>query len=286
MLTCSTQFRHTGSSRACAEIARLCSRPPYNKESGFTFRVTDRYRVGHVRRTRGAPTQRTHAAVPNLIPDWLPFMRPAGRLIWFSLFLVVGLLIVVTLIRKPVAKRPFPMWVGIVAYPVIFFATWVLAAIISPIATIIVWLGIFALIGLTLFLCATRKPGVREYTWAEVFIGAVGVFALMTLAYGNIPHEWITFSDSYLLWSTDKLVFHNQALFSIGSFTVYFPPFNMNYQALRDVIAVGLYGAFITLNVVLFLKWQTRNAVPAQTEAAAEKPKRFSRFGRPVKAGA
>ena len=39
--------------------------------------------------------------------------------------------------------------------------------------------------------------------------GAVGVFALMTLAYAVIPHEWITFSDKYLQWDTTKFVFRS-----------------------------------------------------------------------------
>lgn len=224
--------------------------------------------------------------MPNLIPDWMDWMRPAGRLIWFSLFLIVGLLIVATLIRKPVAKRPFPLWVGIALYPAIVLVTWVLAAVITPVQTIIIWLGLAALVVLSLFLCATREPGVRDYTWAEVFLGATGVFALMTFAYGNIPHEWITFSDSYLLWSADKNLFTANKLFTIGGFSVFFPPFNMSLQALRDIIVVGMYAVLIVLNAVLFVKWQKRNAVPAETAEAAPKAKRFSRFGRPVKAGA
>ena len=221
--------------------------------------------------------------MPNLLPG---FLAPAGRLIWFSLFELFGLLIVGALIAKPVAKRPFPTWVAIVAHPVIVIVTWVLAALITPIQELIVWVGLLAIVALTLFLCVTRKPGVREYTWAEVFLGAVGTFALMTFAYGNIPHEWITFSDAKLQWSADKLLFHNHALFTVGGFTVYFPPFNMSMQALRDVVVVVIYGFFIVLNVIIFVKWQTRNAVPAATAETEAKPKRFSRFGRPVKAGA
>lgn len=219
--------------------------------------------------------------MPNLIPDWLPFMQPAGRLIWFSLMFVYGLAIVVTLIRKPVAKRPFPLWIGIAIIPAIAIVTWVLAALITPIQTVIVWIGMLLIAGHILMLCATREPGPREYTWAEVFIGAIGTFLLMTLGYANIPHEFITFADSYLLWSADKNVFTAHKLFG----PVYFPPFAMSYQALRDIIVVGLYGALIVLNVMLFVAWQKRNVVPAETEATP-KVKRFSRFGRPVKAGA
>jgi hypothetical protein len=228
--------------------------------------------------------------MPNLIPDWMDWMRPAGRLIWFSLLLIVGLLIVGALIAKPIAKRPFPLWVGVALFPVVAVITWIVAALAGlaseGLQVLVVWVGLGALVALALFLCATREPGVRDYTWAEVFLGATGVFALMTFAYGNVPHEWITFSDSYLLWSTDKNLFSSRELFSIGSFTVFFPPFNMSMQALRDIIVVLMYGALITLNTVLFVLWQKRNAVPAERAEAAPKVKRFSRFGRPVKARA
>jgi hypothetical protein len=222
--------------------------------------------------------------MPNLIPDWLPFMQPAGRLIWFSLAFAYGIVVTLTLIRRPIAKRPFSLGVGIALCVAIPLVTWVLAALIAPIQILIVWLGLFALAGFVVFLCATRSPEVKPTTWAEAMIGAVGVFLLMTFAYGNIPHEWITFADSYLLWSTDKFVWKTHKIAEIGNFKIFLPPFELTYQALRDVIVVAMYGAFIVLNVILFSMWQKRNVVKTGTEAAA-KPKRFSRFGRPVKAG-
>ena len=88
--------------------------------------------------------------MPNLIPDWLPWMRPAGRLIWGVALLVIGLIIVFILMRRPKPERPA--------------------------------------------------------TWAECMAGAVGVFALMTLAYAVVPHEWITFSDKYLQWGTTSFM--------------------------------------------------------------------------------
>jgi hypothetical protein len=44
--------------------------------------------------------------MPNLIPDWLPWMRPAGRLIWGVALLVIGLVIVLILMRRPKPDRP------------------------------------------------------------------------------------------------------------------------------------------------------------------------------------
>ena len=156
--------------------------------------------------------------MPNLIPDW-HFLRPAGRLIWASLFLLVGLVITFVLLRKPKSERPA--------------------------------------------------------TWAQCLAGAVGVFAMMTLAYGVIPSEWITFSDKYLQWNTTKFVVRSGQDFALFNF-----PFDINQQAVRDVVATGIYVVFFGLNLFLFAKWQARGKV--DEGAVAETPK-TSRFGRPLR---
>ena len=158
----------------------------------------------------------------NIIPDWMPWMRPAGRLIWSVALLVIGLGIAFWLSKRPKPDRPA--------------------------------------------------------TWAECMAGAVGVFALMTLAYGIIPHEFITFSDKYLQWDTTHFVFQtHQDMFGLG---IVDWPFSMNKQAVRDIIVVGIYTVFFGLNLFLFAQWQKRGK--EETAAAEEKPK-VSRFGRPLR---
>jgi hypothetical protein len=158
--------------------------------------------------------------MPNLIPDWLPWMRPAGRLLWAVGILIVGLVILFALMRRPKPDRPA--------------------------------------------------------TWAECMAGAVGVFALMTLAYAIIPSEWINFSDKYLQWDTTKFVFRsNQAIPGLG---VNFP-FNFDKHSVRDIIVVVIYVVFFSANLILFSKWQKRGT--EKTEVA--EPTRTSRFGRPLR---
>jgi hypothetical protein len=159
--------------------------------------------------------------MPNLIPDWLPWMRPAGRLILASLLLVIGLAIVFALMKRPKPNRPA--------------------------------------------------------TWAECMAGAVGVLALMTLAYAVVPHEWITFSDQYLQWDTTAFVVRSGQEFGPVEF-----PFNIDQQAVRDVVATGIYVVMVALNLFLFSKWQKRGQV--DETAAADTP-RVSRFGRPLRRG-
>ena len=43
--------------------------------------------------------------MPNLIPDWLPWMRPAGRLIWACIFMAIGLGIAFYLYKRPKPNR-------------------------------------------------------------------------------------------------------------------------------------------------------------------------------------
>jgi len=108
--------------------------------------------------------------------------------------------------------------------------------------------------------------------------GAVGVFALMTLAYAVIPSEYINFSDKYLQWDTTHFVFRtHQDMFGLG---IVDWPFSMNKQAVRDIIVVGIYVVLFGLNLYLFSQWQKRGK--ADESMAEEKPK-VSRFGRPLR---
>jgi FtsH-binding integral membrane protein len=160
--------------------------------------------------------------MPNLIPDWLPWMQPAGRLLWSVGLFVIGLVVVFVLMRRPKPDRPA--------------------------------------------------------TWAECIAGAVGVFALMTLAYGVIPHEWITFSDGYLQWDTTQFVFRSgQDVFGLGIVNW---PFNFDKHNIRDIIVVLIYGVATGLNVALFVMWQKRGQ--PKDEATETAPKK-SRFGRPLR---
>src|SRR4029079_12979623 len=116
----------------------------------------------------------------NIIPDWMPWMRPAGRLIWSVALLIIGLGIAFWLSKRPKPNRPA--------------------------------------------------------TWAECMAGAVGVFALMTLAYAVVPHEWITFSDKYLQWGTTKfLVKSGQDVIILSWFGWKFP-FDINMKAISEII--------------------------------------------------
>ena len=69
--------------------------------------------------------------MPNLIPDWLPWMRPAGRLIWAVALLVIGLIVIAALMRRAKPDRP-ATWAECMAGAVGTFAMLGLAYAVIP----------------------------------------------------------------------------------------------------------------------------------------------------------
>jgi hypothetical protein len=232
--------------------------------------------------------------MPNLLPPWdfVGWFHPAGRLIWSVILTFAGLAFVFALMRPPVLKRPFPTRVGLAIFFVIPVVGWIIAGLIPddanisdwPVDALIVDIVLLALFAHALLMVLSRAPRDPEIssTWVECFLGALGTFAIMALAYAVVPHEWLTYANSYLKWgdSTKFLFRSNQDM-------LFFPwhwPFNMDYPALRDVVVTGIYVVFLGLNLFLFAKWQTRRRVPTEVTVETEgTPARRSRFGRPLR---
>ena len=231
--------------------------------------------------------------MPNLLPDWLPWIQPAGRLIWSSVLLLVGISFVVALMKPPKLARPFPDRVAYALYPVIVVVGYVVAVVIPAdwniagweVDAIIVDLVLIALVAHTHLLIASRTPAPagKQASWAATYAGAVAVFALLALAYGVVPHEWMTFANGYLRWGdTSKFVWQS------SQDMLFFPwhwPFNLDYPAVRDIIVSGIYGVLLGANIALFAQWQKRNQVVEAPPADATPTKR-SRFGRPLRRAA
>jgi len=231
--------------------------------------------------------------VPNLLPDWLPWIQPAGRLIWSTLLLLAGVVVVMTLMRPPVLTRPFPARAGYALFAVVPVLAYVVALLLPADANIwgfeldalLVDLVLLFWFAHAVLMIASRpvRPADEPASWAACFLGAAAVFALMALAYGVVPHEWMEFANGYLQWGdTGKFVWQsNQNM-------LFFPwnwPFNLNYPAVRDIVVSGLYGVLLGLNIFLFAKWQTRKTVVETAAPDDTTPAKRSRFGRPIRRG-
>jgi hypothetical protein len=144
-----------------------------------------------------------------------------------------------------------------------------------------VWLTMGAVVAIALTAVVSRDPRSpdRATTWVEAMLGALAVFFIFTLVYGIVPHEWLTFANSYLNMSNDRFFkwppwpFHDVV--------------KLPFSAIRDTVAALIYVVALGGNVVLWMRWQDR-LTPRPEPAAAEGGTvvRTSRFGRPVKAKA
>jgi hypothetical protein len=149
-----------------------------------------------------------------------------------------------------------------------------MAAFVSSMLVLILGVAICLYVG-------SKRPIGTPLTWGEAMVGGTFAFALMLLAYGIVPHQWLAFADNELLWRPDKLlvgissggvVWGNDAKNLGGTGRIL-----INYQAIRDIIATVLYIVFLGGQMVLWSVWQKRGRKkPGDVEQAR------SRFGRPV----
>ena len=118
-------------------------------------------------------------------------------------------------------------------------------------------------------LYARRRPPGTPLTWGEAMIAALFVFFVMFIAWGVMPHQWLTYADNDLQWRKDKILFGPGDVFD----TVL--PFTLTYEVVRDIIAAGLYVVTLGGMIVLWAQWQNRGK---------EKPKELptSAYGRPL----
>ena len=221
--------------------------------------------------------------MPNLLPNWLPWIRPAGRLIWGCIALVIGLMFVVALMKRPLFKRPFANIVGYAAFPIILVLGLIAGRLFPNYQQWCVWIAALALVGHGWLMVASSKgpdPG-EPATWAECFAGALGVFALFVVGFAIIPSEWLNYANSYLNWGdTTKFVWtsHEQMLFLPFNW-----PFNYDYPSMRDTVAVLIYVVTLGIDLKLWVMWQRRHEVKETPAAVEGAPAKRSRFGRPVR---
>ena len=138
---------------------------------------------------------------------------------------------------------------------------------------------IFSLVvtlGLTLAVVpyGKRRPPGTPLTWGEAMLASVYVFGVLFLAYGVVPHQWLTHEQNQLNWRADRIwIGHNSAA-EVWSTSLL--PFDVTFQALGDIIVVVIYGFFLGLQIFIFSWWQKRG----RAKPAAELP--TSTFGRPL----
>lgn len=120
-----------------------------------------------------------------------------------------------------------------------------------------------------------RRPKGTPLTWGEAMAGATYVFFLLFWVYGVVPHQWLTWADTELNWRPDITV-HGIGGILKPTAEGGWLPFTLNYQHLRDLVAVGIYGVLLGGNIAMWGQWQKRGDASAKSDVAR------SMFGRPL----
>jgi hypothetical protein len=121
-----------------------------------------------------------------------------------------------------------------------------------------------------------RKPG-APLTWGQAMAAAVFAFFMMFWWFGVIPHQWLSWADNELNWRSDRVLY--------GLFDIFKPapaggfiPMTINWQHIRDLIAVAIYGVALGGMIYVWAWWNDRKK---KAEAAAAIVP-TSAYGRPL----
>jgi hypothetical protein len=153
----------------------------------------------------------------------------------------------------------------------------------------LIWSTLLFAIGLAIGFRMTKKPKPAEpATWAMTILGAMAVWFMMALGYGTIPHEWLTFGNSYLNFNTATFLMQKNRILH----------FDITRAVVVDVVTTMIYGQVLVLQVLMFSRWQKRPVLEAGTEGETvevepgragpmarllrRREKRVSAYGRPV----
>ena len=74
-----------------------------------------------------------------------------------------------------------------------------------------------------------RRPVGSPLTWGQAMLAATYVFALFFLAYGIVPHQWLTHEQNQLNWRADRIWVGHTATAEVWHAS--FLPFDVTFQA-------------------------------------------------------
>jgi hypothetical protein len=119
-----------------------------------------------------------------------------------------------------------------------------------------------------------RRPVGTPFSWGEAMLATTYLFGVLFLAFGILPHQWIDHADKDLGWSKDNIIYGPGGILkpeSAGGWN----PITLQYEAVRDIVAVLIHAVLFALYIYLAIWWQKRGEV---------KPKELptSTYGRPL----
>jgi len=125
---------------------------------------------------------------------------------------------------------------------------------------------------------AKRRPTGSPLSWGEAMAAATYIFFVMFWVYGVVPHQWLTWADNELGWRSDAYLIGPSSSSTLP--ILQDSPINVSKQVIRDLVAVAIYGAFLTGHVALWAIWQGRSDAAVRKQQALEE--RTTAYGRPL----
>ena len=91
-----------------------------------------------------------------------------------------------------------------------------------------------------------RRPRGTPVSWGEAMLAAVYAFGVMFLAFGVVPHQWISHADKDLGWDRTYIIYGPGGILkpqTAGGWN----PITLQYQAVRDIVVVLIHIYFFGL---------------------------------------
>jgi hypothetical protein len=149
--------------------------------------------------------------------------------------------------------------------------------VVAFICSILILIGVVAIT----VRVGKKRPVGAPLTWGEAMAAGTFAFFGMFVAYGLVPHLWLTWADSELKWRPDVLLSDYQ-IWGGTPFGFLNPqekggffPVTVDMQRVRDVIVVLIYVGLLAGQIWLWAWWQKRDRKPS-TELVT------SDYGRPL----
>jgi len=121
-----------------------------------------------------------------------------------------------------------------------------------------------------------RRPPGTPLSWGEAMVAATFAFGLMFWVYGVVPHQWLQWANNELGWTpTKKLNGPWNVLVNVKAINT----IAVNYEHIRDLIVVGIYGFYLAAHVGMWVVWNNRGT---KAEAKAQRELAPSTYGRPL----
>lgn len=117
----------------------------------------------------------------------------------------------------------------------------------------------------------------QKMTWTRAMVAAILAWIAMVFYMGMVPSEWLSFAQTDLDWSGQRVAF------AIPSFLMLGNQVEISYKVLKDVINVGYYHVVLIGAAVLAL--QVQKIKLGRPAAAARSETQISPYGRPLVRG-